>query len=230
MLILALSAFLTIVDTSIAKNKRCTSSKYCPPGYRCLGKESATCIKLVGLNETCKVVTKAKFGHNCMNGLQCFNISGVRTCRLLWGDNLEKLAAEIVKNYTGTFQHYVESNLTHNVQQLGSPVITGTHAAGIIPEDEQGRKAGINDYVTQQFANDVTPQFMDIARNGINEIFSGFIANTKADTPASQLETKRNEISKSLFDEVYKRLGNFVDESWTKFTEKLNGDFEKAKT
>ena len=112
--------------------------------------------------------------------------------------------------------------MTYNVQQLGS---AGTHAAGIIPEDEQGRKAGINDYVTQQFANEVMPKFRDIAAQGMNEIFSRFLANTKVDTQHLRLKLC-TIIFPNLFLMTCKSC--LVTMLTSLGTETLNGDLEKA--
>ena len=171
-----------------------------------------------------------------MNGLTCQTIKDgmpskdgeVFRCSVKWDDNLEGLTAAIVKNYTETFLDHIESNVTHNVQRLGSPAIAGTHADGIIPEDEQARKAEINDYVTQEFANDIIPSFKEIAKDGVYQTVSKAFANITEDTPASQLETMRKEVSKSIFTDVQKMLGVYVDGAWAEFKDSLNGDYEKS--
>ena len=159
----------------------------------------------------------------CINGLTCED----KKCTVTYDSDLAGLGKNFTDDYTKTFLDRIERNVSEGIFAVGGPILDGHSAPDAIPDDDDGKQAGISAELKTEYGDYCISKFPGIVKDTIVAILGHFYSEENfVGVSEAQLNTKKKELTTMLQVEVQRKLDDFVESEWSKFKEEAAEDVE----
>jgi hypothetical protein len=182
------------------------------------------------LNETCwDAIEPLK----CNESLLCTtfryldkpNPHEIHLCSIPWKDDLDEYVKLFTDEYTSSFLDKIEDDFSYNFQEYGDTILQGTTAVDentgeeIIPSDEPQRKAAINNYLKENFADSLIEKFPAITKEAITFAMGSFIVETqkKGEVTQAQVDAYKTDMFKKMEEKSKYMLNVYVNLVWKEY-------------